>query len=83
MEAVLVEAVVKAEEEFDGAEEALGAVGPLEEVQPEGHLLEPIPWVLDLVEVPVVWWVQLEPDQVSEGHLQVDLQPLMECNPWV
>ena len=81
MEAVLV-AVVKAEEEFDGAEEALAALEPLE-VQLGGHFLEPSPWVLDLVEVLVVWWALLEPDQVSKEDLGVDLQPLKECNPWV
>jgi len=82
MEIVLEEAVVKTEEEFDGAEEALVAVEPLE-AQLEGHLLEPIPWVLDLVEAPVEWWVQQQPYQVSIGHLEVDQQPLMEYNPWV
>ena len=31
----------------------------------------------------MVWWVLLEPDQVSKEDLGVDLQPLKECNPWV
>ena len=63
MEAVLV-AVVKAEEEFDDAGEALVALEPLE-VQHGGRFLEPSPWVLDLVEVLVVWWAQLDPPQAS------------------